>query len=69
MSDADAARSGGFTALRGAAVKTDADLCRLLLAYGADASLATDEGDTALAIATRSRHHEVAGLLTTKETR
>jgi ankyrin repeat protein len=53
----------GFTALHEAAFKDDAALARLLLAHGADVSIATGEGETAVTIATRTGHPELARLL------
>ena len=61
--DANARQSGGFVALHAAAQKGDARMARDLLEHGADPSLATDDGRTALSIAEEQGHEDVAALL------
>jgi uncharacterized protein len=54
---------GGHTPLHSAAQNGDAAMARLLLAHGADAAAARDDGKTALDLAREGGHDEVAGLL------
>jgi ankyrin repeat protein len=42
--DVNARQGGGFTALHAAAASSDAELARLLLAAGADATARADDG-------------------------
>lgn len=49
--DPDVRQRGGFTPLHGAAHAGDAEMVELLLASGADASLTTDDGKDAKALA------------------
>lgn len=51
--------AGGYTPLHAAAKSGDLEITRLLLAAGADASLATDDGKTARDLA----HEDVRALL------
>jgi hypothetical protein len=53
----------GYTPLAYAAMKGSMPMIELLLAHGADASLATREGDTPVELALRFGHTEVAELL------
>jgi ankyrin repeat protein len=54
---------GGHTPLHEAAFNGDLALVRLLLASGADRSVRTGEGETALEIAMKHGRHEAARLL------
>ncbi|MEO5923155.1 MAG: ankyrin repeat domain-containing protein [Bryobacteraceae bacterium] len=59
----DAKQSGGNTPLTLAAAKGRADIVRLLLAAKADASVANNDGKTALLLALENNQQEVAELL------
>ena len=56
----DAVQAGGFTALHAAAQHDDDATAALLLRYGADPSLRTDQGADALGLA---RAHESTAVL------
>ncbi len=56
-------QAGGFTPLHEAALSNQRELVDLLLAAGADASMATDEGQTAADLATEHGHTELAAAL------
>ena len=57
---------GGWTALQGAANSGDAKLAELLLANGADAAAVSENGSTALSLATAGGHSETIDLLSRK---
>jgi hypothetical protein len=61
--DPSVQHDNGYTALAYAAMKGSQPMIELLLANGADAGLATREGDTPVELALRFGHAEVAELL------
>lgn len=61
--DVNARQHGGFTPLHETAQNGDMALSELLLARGADAALATDEGKTAMQLAREAGHGDLADLL------
>jgi ankyrin repeat protein len=61
--NANARQEGGFTPLHEAALNGNVPLIRLLLAHGADPSLASDEGQRPVDLALKHGHPAVAGLL------
>jgi ankyrin repeat protein len=61
--DPNARQGGGFVPLHAAAQNGDVTMACDLLEHGADPTLATDDGRTALSIAEAEGHDEVAALL------
>lgn len=61
--DPNVRHSSGYTALAYAAMKGSVPLIEVLLRHGADARLATRDGDTPVEVALRFGHGEVADLL------
>ena len=59
-------QQGGFTPLHEAALSGKTELARLLLAHGADASLATDDGTLPADLAAQHDRREVLELLQAK---
>ena len=60
-------QQGGFTPLHEAALSGKTELARLLLAHGADARLATDDGQRPADLAAQHDRQDVAALLQVKD--
>ncbi|MGI4791245.1 MAG: ankyrin repeat domain-containing protein [Janthinobacterium lividum] len=63
----NAQNSGGWTALFNAACSNKPEMVTLLLECGADGRLKDEDGDTALDLALKQGHNEIAALLQTKK--
>jgi ankyrin repeat protein len=61
--DVNAQQHGGYTALHAAGQHGDLAMAELLLSYGADRALRSDEGKTAYDMAKEKNHEKLLGLL------